>query len=566
MSGVDDDFILEPSFLSPNRRPLAELVSLSAWMRDEPDADGEGDLTGFWIVQQLEILADLEELTETKPLPGIDAARLRRPGYLAYRLAVIGAFLAGESGTASDATTAAAIADGLRDVLRAFLAAKGILRTQDEACWGLSFDASTDPPKADRYPIGSRRDTRIIPDALMVRDDGGQWTPRMRGDLTEADALLAELLETLNAKKDAERILSGGPQTPPWRRWTEGADKGLEPAILAMVRAVWARIKAERARARSSRPAVVRATMADVLLPVMSRQGTLPTLDDGRVLDGKRRELGRIALVSARMTNEGVRRGLELFGSVVGNRLLKSLVLRSHEQQERGDPFALRVRYAGGWAGLAEALGYQAKDTTSLLHLAEAGASVVWSTPHARGLALWALAVTRGNQRRPGEVAFTLNTPLAPGYAAELADEGSTSLVARTARRLVPELRYEPPTGAVRPNEAGAVWTLHRRFLLELVDRAEELVTLGGVALSSDDWRRFAKEVGLPPATLAKVLDSWKAGESAAAPALLIEPEPGRWALADPHDLERRFLLEAGERRLKGRAHGKKAKQGKLAD
>ena len=32
------------------------------------------------------------------------------------------------------------------------------------------------------------------------------------------------------------------------------------------------------------------------------------------------------------------------------------------------------------------------------------------------------------------------------------------------------------------------------------------------------------------------------------------------------HDLERRFLLEAGERRLKGREHGRKAKRGKLAD
>ena len=261
-----------------------------------------------------------------------------------------------------------------------------------------------------------------------------------------------------------------------------------------------------------------------------------------------------------------MRRGLELFGSVVGNRLLKSLVLRSHEQQERGDPFALRVRYAGGWAGLADALGFKDKNTAPLVHLAEAGAAVVWATAYARGMALWALAVTRGNHLRPGEVAFTLNTPLAPGYAAELASEKNNSRPARMARRLVPELRYEPPTGAVRANEAGAVWTLHRRFLLELVDRAEEMVTQGGVALSSEDWRRFALEVGLPVATLPKVLDSWRAGESAAAPALLAELEPGLWTLADAHDLERRFLHEAGERRLKGREHGRKAKRGKLAD
>lgn len=287
---------------------------------------------------------------------------------------------------------------------------------------------------------------------------------------------------------------------------------------------------------------------------------------DGRVLDHKRRELGRIALVSSRMTHENVRRGLELFGSVPGNRLLKSLVLRSHEQQERGDPFALRVRYAGGWAGLAEAIGFNDRNTTPLARMAEAGAAVVWSTPYAHGLALWTLAISRGNHLRPGEVVFTLNTPLAPGYAAELAHEKNNSAPARVARRLVPELRYEPPTGAVRPNEAGAVWTLHRRFLLELVDRATELVTDGGVALSLEDWRRFALEVGLPLATLPKVLDSWRTGESEKAPALLIERAPGRWTLADVHDLERRFLLEAGDRRLKGREAGRKGKRAKRAD
>lgn len=397
----------------------------------------------------------------------------------------------------------------------------------------------------------------------------GDLRPRFAGGLLAADFMLATLLEELEQAKWAAKVRAT-PAEEQGKRWLVGAKSSAGETVF---RAVWKTIQAERKRkalelerARSSRPAVVRATLADVLLPVMSRQGTLPMLDDGRVLDGKRRVLGRIALVSARMTHEGVRRGLELFGTVTGNRLLKSLVLRSHEQQERGDPFALRVRYAGGWAGLAEAVGFRDKNTSALVHLAEAGASVVWATPYARGMSLWALAVTRGNHLRPGEVAFTLNTPLAPGYAAELANTGNTNLPARQARRLVPELRYEPPTGAVRTNEAGAVWTLHRRFLLELVDRAEELVTHGGVALSLEDWRKLAAEVGLPLSTLPKVLEAWRAGESEGAPALLAEPMRGRFTLADAHDLERRFLLEAGERRMRGREAGRKGKLAKRAD
>jgi hypothetical protein len=117
----------------------------------------------------------------------------------------------------------------------------------------------------------------------------------------------------------------------------------------------------------------------------------------------------------------------------------------------------------------------------------------------------------------------------------------------------------------VRGNEAGAVWTLHRRFILELRARAEELVTRGGVVLTERDWRRFATEVGLPLAVVPRVLDSWREGESARAPALIAEVEPGLFTLADPHDLERRFLLEAGARMLKGREQGRKAKRTKGA-
>ncbi len=434
-----------------------------------------------------------------------------------------------------------------------------------------------------------RTEERLASSEVAVDAKGELVTePGTKGPILLLDAVVAELLEELDCKEAAADVRAGELGDTPakvWRRWIPyrlvpelhggpeevaklGARADMPPAVLAVALAVLASVKAERERAKSSRPAVVRATVADVLMPVWRRQQVLPVLDDGRVVDDKGHELGRIALVSGSMTtHEDTRKGLGLFGSVTGHRLVRSLVLRSHEQQERGDPFALRVRYEGGYEGLAASLGCTTKkDASALPFMAEAGASVVWSTPYAKGLALWALSVKRGNHLRRGEVAFTLNTPLAPDYARELADEGKTSSSARIARRLVPELRLEPPTGAVRLNEAGAVWTLQRRFLLECVDRAEELAAHGAIVLTLADWRELAAEVGLPVSTVPKVLASWLEGESELAPALIAEPEPWHFVLAPAHDLEWRFLLEQGKRRAAGRENGRLAKLAKLAE
>ena len=528
------------------------------------------DLNGDWYALSLGVrfspafhlgsLAALEALDEAHPLPGVDPLRLKQDTGQAYRLVVASAGLEAVA-PGSSATDVGTVADRLAERLRDFLKRKGLLERHDvEARRGFRSDTLTSPV------VGRLVEWRLPSEAFIVKRDG-EWAEVMRGELTEGDALLADFLEELGAEKDAKNIREGGPQTPLERRWV-GEERKLPAALLALVRAAWQSVKAERERAKSSRPAVVRATVADVLMPVWRRQQVLPVLDDGRVLDDKGQELGRIALVSGSMTtHEDTRKGLELFGSVTGHRLVRSLVLRSHEQQERGDPFALRVRYEGGYEGLAEELHCSSnKDRAALPFMAEAGASVVWSTPYARGLALWALAVKRGNHLRRGEVAFTLNTPLAPDYARELADEGKQSRSARIARRLVPELRLEPPTGAVRPNEAGAVWTLHRRFLLECVDRAEELAALGAIVLPLADWREFAAEVGLPALTVPKVLASWRDGESELAPALIVEPEPWHFALGPAHDLEWRFLVEQGKRRAVGRANGRLAKLAKLAE
>jgi len=115
---------------------------------------------------------------------------------------------------------------------------------------------------------------------------------------------------------------------------------------------------------------------------------------------------------------------------------------------------------------------------------------------------------------------------------------------------------------AARANDQGAAWTLHRLALIELVDRAEELHREGAIALTPARWHALAADARLPADTLARLLDSWRTGDDAA-PALLAEPEPGRFTLADSHAAERDFIADGGRKRTEGREAGRKGKANK---
>jgi len=115
---------------------------------------------------------------------------------------------------------------------------------------------------------------------------------------------------------------------------------------------------------------------------------------------------------------------------------------------------------------------------------------------------------------------------------------------------------------AVENRSQGAAWTLHRLALVELVDNAEELHRTGTVAIAPQRWRELAQEARLPGDTVTRLLDSWVTGDDKT-PALLVEPERGRWTLADTHKAEREFIADSGWRRIEGRKNGRKSKEDK---
>jgi hypothetical protein len=389
------------------------------------------------------------------------------------------------------------------------------------------------------------------------------------GGLMALDAELVAWLAKLDqGEADAVRDLAGK-RLQRWHggeldaaglfaRWLDGR------ALRLVARVLWrVRVAEQWKRKQTVRPALVRAVTADTLIPAMARRlQYLPGLDDGRILDESgKRVLGRISTVSAEILAE-TRAGLALLGTVAGHRLVRFIVHAVHDQVEAGDPYALRLELPGGWTTLAEKLRYTSRDFEPLQLLMRAGQHAEWAHPNAVIGGLWTYTYRRGNATAAGRLTITAGEALAPGLAAQLADAGNKSRAARMARRLVPELRAEPPVSAVETRSQGAAWTLHRLALVELVDNAEELSRNGAVTIGPQRWREMANEARLPSETLPRLLGSWTAGDDNT-PALLVEPEPGRWTLADAHKAERDFIAESGRRRTLGRENSRKGKAGK---
>ena len=396
-------------------------------------------------------------------------------------------------------------------------------------------------------------DLQVVPERngmLTLDADLVEWLATL--DQGEADKVRPAARERLASYKagelDARHLFA---------RWTDGVS--LAAVAVALWRARGAKLWGRR---QAVLPATVRAVNIDTLIPAMARRLTyLPTLDDGRILDAKGRELGRISTINADIL-EQTRDGLALLGTVTGHRLVRFIVHRVHDQVEAGDPYALRVDLPGGWGALAEKLRYMSRDYEPLQLLMRAGQHAEWTHTNAVIGGLWTYTYQRGNAAAPSRLTITSGEALAPGLAARLSQSGNTSNAARMARRLVPELRAEPPVSAVNDRSKGAAWTLHRLALVELVDHAEEMHRNGAVAIGPQRWRELGKEARLPDDTLPKLLGSWLSGDDDN-PALLVEPEPGRWTLADAHKAEREFIADSGRRRSEGRENARKGKADK---
>ena len=373
---------------------------------------------------------------------------------------------------------------------------------------------------------------------------------------SKAAAWMAETFEN-GGKVSAEDLLEQA-KSYPWAPWLPGAGFDFAFVLRRLTRLVWQNeVEADAGRACAQRPGLVRGIYVEEVLAVQTSQTWLPGMEARELRDRHGRIVATIDASKAELT--AVHNGLAILRSPLGNRLLKNLVLTAHRQAEAGEALFNRVQFDGGYQGMAKALSYAKRDFGELVALAKMGQHVNWQSRNDihRGGGWWLVHDKRGGPGAPGFVRFTLADCFLPGFAAGLAQDGGSSLSARLARRLLPELPCEPPMGGLNERSHGAVWVLHRLFLLELVDRAEELAKDGFVVIPMKRFQELAQTAGLPANLLERVLKAWTEGESETAPKM-VERNGDGWRLAlATYQPEHDFIVDAGQRRASGRSGGR---------
>lgn len=347
------------------------------------------------------------------------------------------------------------------------------------------------------------------------------------------------------------------------RATATGRATGLERVLVAALWCDRVRSRHEGALNHSNAYPVValpRIIVADQLIPAMSRELVVrERTDDAVVLNAHGDLVGHVASQDGHPTLATVSDGLALFGTVPGNRLLRVLLRRAHAAVEAGSHDSRTISFAGGWRDLADAIQYRTRDYGPLRQLANAGQSVRFIAPDVGPAPLWRWSYRYCSRGRAAELAFTLSDALMPGFVVAMKATRNQSVTARLGRRLVPELRYQPPVGTLRQRDHGKAWTLHRLLILEMVDRATEMIIDGGVTIAPSRFSELARRAGLSLRVVPAVIAAWKEGESETAPSMIAEVERDRFRLSDAHALEQRFIEDGGRQRIAGRAAGLKA-------
>lgn len=329
--------------------------------------------------------------------------------------------------------------------------------------------------------------------------------------------------------------------------------------LASLTRKVWqTSARAALRRERNSRPALTVAVTTDVLRDVtMNPQAELPLGDEeGSIRDAR----GRVVATYDHDDRDLINRHLSAFRTVTGHRLLRGVVHRAHDQLDEGSTDHRLIAFEGGYRGMAEALGCTSKkDPTTLKALLAVGSRLRFDSPSLGKFdGLWTVHERPARRGRSGAVSIIAGEMLAPNATGLV--RGRNGKEKALARRLVPELRSEPPTGAVRPADQAAVWALHRLLLLEMVTKRRELHAQGSIRILDERWQRLAREAGLPLRSLDRVLDQWAEGESEQAPQL-VERDGDRFTLASPHAAELAFIREGARIQVNAEHRSRKGKR-----
>jgi hypothetical protein len=374
-----------------------------------------------------------------------------------------------------------------------------------------------------------------------------------------ASRLLAKAKERGNRYRDREIDLAGLLELwiPPHPYLPTDNDPAVPPFVELAIKCIWRDIVLPRLQERRRKPTALVMAVHEPVVDLFSKSMRREIERDGQrslALPGD--VLVRVRCDTAAVESSFIDRGIKLFGTVNAHRVLRWQVDIGHRQKIEKVPDFRVVHVDGGYDTLAEMLGIGGrKGAQQVRDIIEAEHSVdIPIPPDNRYTRLLIRDYRAAQGRRKAHLELVLGTAILPDYAFELKKLG----VSGRPVYLVPLLPLPPMIG--RNNEHGAQATLSMLVVQFMRDCARELAEQGNVSIDSEHWAQLASRAGLRPETfdVAKLIDRWT-HDGPDGPALLEQPEPGRFTLAKAHTGALEFIVNGGEKSIGESERGRTA-------
>jgi hypothetical protein len=409
-----------------------------------------------------------------------------------------------------------------------------------------------------------RREVRthlaLFAQRLGESDSATRWLETLTSDLEGIGGKGTELASNLREKMRAIEADEIAIQCERWKIWKPRTSPPGRNFIARFTLALWV----DRVLPRLKKPAALAMLVHDPVVDLFSGFSRLRREEERngqRVLSLPGDVLVRVLTRDNDdlIDSSSLDRGLKLFGSVTGHKLLRWQIYTAHRQAIDHNPDPRVIRVEGGYAALAhDLLGLKGRKAAIMVRsIIEAEHSIdIPLPPRGEYVRLLIRRYRQAVGQRPAYLELVLGTVLLPDYVHELQQVyGNKSLESRRATRLVPVLPIPPLIG--RDNEHGAQATLSMLLVAYLRDHARDIVQHGGVTLNRSTLVELARRAAFPySADLDRLLERWTS-DGDDGPAMLKLIGPNRYTLGDAYAAARAFIEEGGRRELDASDAGK---------
>ncbi len=339
-----------------------------------------------------------------------------------------------------------------------------------------------------------------------------------------------------------------------WGLWvpckdTQGKYESFSFGIELLCRALWEDIgKSVWTRVQKEVPALEKKVVIDVIKPLMSTttKKIVKQVDDKIICcDKDGATLLYVPAVGIDVI-EMLKRGMKSLSSLTGHRILRWEVKLGFDQWCQGSKDPRLIVVDGGYSAIAKLAGCSSShDVAKVKAILQAQAMGVLVYPdHSYGNLIALNVQERYRNTEPSRIEITLGSVLFPGFIFRInKHEG---------RRLIPFGDLPPLYGANNTHTYQA--QLQLLVFEEFSNQSNRIALQGSAHIPPHKWDQMAREAGLKPTHLEKVIAHW------CQPDLFnrfLDRHGDEYSLSSYYEKTQRFLVNQGERRVDASRRGK---------